>query len=56
MLAALLCKLLARVGYIRQKLKFAALQRDQLLRSQFVSDVSIYEKEMLLFVDESCLD
>lgn len=51
-----ICKLLAGVGYTRQKLKFAALQRDQLLRSQFVSDVSIYEKEMLVFVDESGLD
>ena len=34
--------------YTRQKLKFAALQRDELLCSQFVSDVSIYEKDMLV--------
>ena len=42
--------------YTRQKLKFSALHMDELLCSQFVSDVSIYEKDMLVFVDESGLD
>ena len=51
-----ICKLLSRVGYTRQKVKFAALQRDELLRSQFFSDISIYDKDMLVFVDESGLD
>jgi transposase len=51
-----ICKLLSSVGYTRQKMKFAALQRDQLLRSQFVSDVSMYSKDMLVFLDESGLD
>ena len=50
------CSSIASVGYTRQKLKFSTLHMDELLCSKFVSDVSIYEKDMLVFVDESGLD
>jgi len=51
-----LCRFLSRVGFSRQKMKYAALQRDESLRSQFVTDVSIYRLDMLIFLDESGLD
>ena len=51
-----ICRLLSRVGFTRQKMKYAALQRDMRLRSQFVSDVSVYNHDMLIFLDESGLD
>ena len=37
-------------------MKYTALQRDMQLRSQFVSDVSVYNPDMLIFLDESGLD
>ena len=33
-----------------------ALQRDEQLRSQFVSDVSVYNPDMIIFLDESGCD
>ena len=51
-----ICRFLHKIGFTRQKLKIAALQRDDFLRSQFVSDVSMYEPEMLIFLDESGSD
>lgn len=51
-----LCRFLVRVGFTRQKMKYAALQRDKQLRSQFISDVSVYNPEMLVFLDESGAD
>ena len=47
------CKFLKKVGFTHQKLAMYALQRDDTLREQFVSDVSIYPRETLLFVDET---
>jgi hypothetical protein len=32
------------------------VQRDDFLRTQFISDVSIYEPEMLIFLDETGSD
>lgn len=54
--ASSLCRFLSHIGYTRQKLKYAALQRDKQLRSQFVSDVSLYDPNMLIFLDESGSD
>ena len=52
-----ICRLLSRVGFTRQKMKYAPLQiRDMRLRSQFVSAVSVYNPDMLIFLDESGLD
>ena len=47
---------LHRVGFTRQRMRYAALQRDEQLRSQFASDVSIYNPDMLIFLDESGSD
>ena len=42
-----ICRFFHKNGFTRQKLKIAAKQRDPLLRSQFVLDVSLYTPEML---------
>ncbi len=51
-----ICRCLKRVGYSRQRMKLVAIQRDDGLRAQFVSDVSLYEPEMLVFIDETGSD
>ena len=51
-----ICSFLSVVGFTRQKMKYAALQRDKHLRSQFITDVSIYSVDMLIFLDESGFD
>ena len=51
-----ICRFLHRIGFSRQKLRIVAIQRDDFLRTQFVSDVSIYEPEMLIFLDETGSD
>ena len=42
-----ICKFMHKVGFIRQKMKLVSLQRDEEIRAQFTSDVSIYKPEML---------
>lgn len=54
--ASSICRFLSKVGFTRQKMKYVALQRDKELRSRFVSDVSIYNPDMLIFLDESGTD
>ena len=51
-----ICRFLHKVGFSRQKLKMVARQRDEDLRAQFVSDVSIYTPDMLVFLDETGSD
>ena len=51
-----LCKFLQESNFSRQKMQLVAVQRDEELRSKFVSDVSIYETHMLVFIDETGAD
>ena len=51
-----ICRFLHKVGFSRQRMKLVALQRDKEIRAQFVSDVSIYEPDMLIFLDETGAD
>ena len=53
---SLLCCFLKDMNFSRQKMKIVAKQRDELLRSMFVSDASVYEAHMLVFIDESGTD
>ena len=50
------CKFLKKIGFTHHKLATYALQRDDTLRQQYVSDISIYPRETLLFVDETGTD
>ena len=47
------CKFLSEVGFTRQRLATYALQRDEDLRRQFVTDVSLYAQDTLIFIDET---
>ena len=51
-----ICRFLHRIGFSRQKLRIVPLQRDDFLRTQYASDVSIYDPEMLIFLDETGSD
>ena len=54
--AATLCRTLRRLGFTRKKLKFVALQRSDILRAEYQSEVSLFDHSMLIFVDESGCD
>ena len=41
-----ICRFLKKIGFTHQRLRLAALQRDDFLRSQFALEVSIYTREM----------
>lgn len=43
-------------GFTRQKLCTVASQKDAFLRYQFVSDVSVFSSDMLIFIDETGAD
>ncbi len=47
------CKFLNRIDFTHQKLATYALQRDGTLGQQFVFEVSLHNREILLFVDET---
>ena len=51
-----LCKFLKQSNFRRKKMQLVALQRDQELRSTFLSDVSIYDSQNLVFIDETGCD
>ena len=48
-----ICRVLKKNNFSRKKLRHVATQRNESLRAQFQSDVSIYDPEMLLFIDET---
>ena len=50
------CKFLKKAGFTHHKLATFALQRDDTQRKQFVSHVSLYPRQTLLFVDETGTD
>lgn len=50
------CKVIKKAGFSRQKLATYALQRDDSLRLQFKTDVAMYTRESLVFVDETGTD
>ena len=49
-----ICRFLHASGFTRQKLRYIALQRDEFLRQKV--DMSVYEPEMLVFLDETGAD
>ena len=51
-----LCRFLQKIGFTHQRLKLAALQRDDFLRSQFALEVSTYDQDMFIFLDETGSD
>ena len=51
-----ICNFLHKSGFTHRKLNRIAGQRNDLLRSQFMFDISIFPSEMLVFLDESGTD
>ena len=51
-----ICRYLHTNGFTRQKLSLIAIQRDEFIRQQYMIDVSLYEPEMLIFLDETGAD
>lgn len=48
--AATICRTLKRLGFTRKKL---ALQRCDILRAEYQAEVSLFDSDMLVFVDET---
>lgn len=53
---ATICRVLKKNNFSRKKLRHIAIQQNASLRAQFLSDVSIYDPEMLVFIDETGTD
>lgn len=49
-------RFLKKSNFSRQKMNLVAKQRNEAIRMEFVSDVSIYEQHMLVFIDETGTD
>ena len=53
---ASLCNFLKKSNFSRKKMQLVALQMDQGLRTQFVTDVLLYNADTLIFIDETGCD
>ena len=51
-----MCMFLKKCGFTRQKLRLSAIQRDSFLRLQFISEVALYDQDMMAFLDETGSD
>jgi len=43
-------------NFTRKKLKLSAIQIDNFIRAQFIIDVSLYTRDILVFIDETGTD
>ena len=53
---ATICRTLHHMGVTRQVMRHIALQRSDIDRAKFMSEISIYDPEMLIWLDESGQD
>jgi transposase len=53
---ATICRTLKRMGCTRQAMHHVAMQRSDMLRAKFMADVSIYDPNNLVWVDETGCD
>lgn len=51
-----ICRSLHRIGFTRKKMQNIALQRCDLLRAKYKAEVSMYNSDMLIFLDETGCD
>ena len=51
-----ICQFLYEQGFSRQRIQLVARQRDEMLREIFASEVTIYNSDMLIFLDETGCD
>ena len=50
---ATLCRAAKRFGLSRQKMRNIAIMRSDILRAQYLADMSIFDPNMLVFIDET---
>ena len=50
------CIFLKKSGFTRQRLRVSAIQRDSFLRLKYISEVSLYDRDMMIFLDETGSD
>lgn len=55
-LSITICNFLSKNGFSRPKLYTTALQQDLFLRQLYVSDVSVFSRDMFIFIDETGTD
>ena len=51
-----ICRFLYKSGFTRKKLQTVALQRSEELRQKFVQEMTVYNRDMFVFVDETGSD
>ena len=51
-----ICRTLRRMGCTRQAMHHVALQRSDVLRARFMSEISVFDPSMLVFLDETGCD
>ena len=51
-----MCKFLHKNGFTRKKLSRVALQRSEVERVQYKSDISVYNPDMFVFIDKTGTD
>ena len=54
--ASTICRTLRRMGCSRRVIRYIALQRSDELRAQFMAEMSIYDPDMFIWIDESGCD
>ena len=54
--APTVCRLLARHGFTRKKIQKVAMQRSITLRAEFMAKMSLYNRDLLVWVDETGSD
>ena len=50
---ATLCRAAQRFGLSRQKMRNIAIMRSEILRAEYLADISVFDPNMLVFVDET---
>ena len=50
------CRTLHYMGCSRKKMYLVALQQSDVLRGKFMADISVYDPNMLVWLDESGFD
>ena len=54
--ASAICKFLRKQEFSQKRLTYRALQRSEELRAQYMSEMSLYEPQTLVFMDETSSD
>ena len=48
-----LCRTAERLGLTHQKMKMVAIRRSEILRAEYIAEISAFHPDMLVFIDET---